>query len=283
MLNNNYLSQKEQNKILARWKKNPNEKDRNIILENNFRLIAKLANDLCQKIGSRELFNDLFQEGVVGAIMSIKTYDPEKGSFSNWLPWWSRNLMLKWLDAESFCVRVPNHVICQIRQMKKSISSYEEENGKIPSNDWVKESFSIKDKKMGDLNFFLTSEVKLNAHPEEYKDCLFKNENINNEYKTFDCVADDSSPIPNEEVGRQDEYLFLREALGSKLSDLERLVLEHRSGLLDGEPKTCREIGEIFGVSKQRVNQIETKATDKLKKYYSFLDKGYERKKRKKI
>jgi len=267
ILKNNYLSQEEQSKILARWKKNPNEQDRNIILENNFRLIAKLANDFCKKMGTRDIFYDLFQEGVVGAIMSIKTYDPEKGSFANWLPWWSRNLMLKWLDNTSFCMKLPNHVVSQVREMKKFISEYEEMHGVVPTDDKIKESFKIRERKMADYKYFINSEIRINSSFDNFGDSGC------NDREVLEALEDTNYINPSEDLEEKDNKIFLRDVMLKFLSKTERAVLEYRNGFLGESPKTCKEIGEILQISKQRVNQIENKATRKLKKHYSWLEK----------
>ncbi|XP_051146780.1 RNA polymerase sigma factor sigB-like isoform X2 [Andrographis paniculata] len=221
------------------------------MIKSNIRLVISIAKNY-QGIGMD--LQDLVQEGCRGLVRGAEKFDASKGfKFSTYAHWWIKQAVRKSLSDQSRTIRLPFHMVEATYRVKEARKQLYNENGRDPDDEEVATATGLSMKRL--------SAVMLSPKPPKSLD---QKVGINQDLKPSEVIADPEAETLEELLTKQ----LMRQDLAKVLDSLgprEKQVVRWRFGLEDGRMKTLQEIGEIMGVSRERVRQIETSAFRKLK------------------
>ena len=248
------LSADEELEVAKKIKEQNSEEAKKVLVNANLRLVVSIAK---KYIGRGLNFLDLIQEGNMGLMRAAEKFDYSKGyKFSTYATWWIQQAITRAIADKSRLIRLPVHMIETLSKIKKISMDLTIENGTAPTKEEIAYKIGMPVQKLTALIESAQGTISIES-PANQKD---------ESTKLSDFIVDESTLSPDTKVTQDNLFSDIKKML-NHLSEKERNVLIMRYGLDDnGEKKTLEEIGTYYGVSRERIRQIENRAMSKLKK-----------------
>ncbi len=251
------LTPQEEIELAARIKKG-DKKAREQMIKANLRLVVKIAHDY-ENFGLPLL--DLINEGNIGLMKAVERFDPAKGGkLSTYGSWWIKQSIKRALANQSKTIRLPVHLVDKISKMRRTAMKLQEVFGREPTDEELAEELGMPASRVSQMRTAAIRPASLDAP--------IGDDDSNN---FAEVVQDENADSPYQQLEDKTVIKMLREMV-TTLDTRESTILQYRFGLDGGSEKTLEEVGEKFGVTRERVRQIQNIALTKLRKMIEKLE-----------
>lgn len=251
------LTPQEEIELAAKIKKG-DKRAREDMIKANLRLVVKIAHDY-EGLGLPLL--DLINEGNIGLMKAVERFDPAKGGkLSTYGSWWIKQSIKRALANQSKTIRLPVHLVDKISKMRRTAMRLQEEFGREPTDDELAEELGITASRVTQLRTAAIRPASLDAPIGDDESNNFA-----------EVVQDENAFTPYEQLEDKTVTRMLQEMIKT-LDPREATILRYRFGLDGGSEKTLEEVGQKFGVTRERVRQIQNIALNKLRKMIEKLE-----------
>ena len=255
------LSPQQEVELAARIKVGDREA-RSHMIRANLRLVVKIAHDY-SNFGLP--MPDLISEGNIGLIKAVERFDPAKGGkLSTYAAWWIKQSIKRALANQSKTIRLPVHLVDKIAKVRRLAASMSEELGREPTDEELADEVGISAPKLAQLRTVSLRPASLDAPVSE-----------DDGKELGETVGDLEAPNPHEQLSESNMLEELGEVLGV-LDPRERRIIASRFGLEGEVPKTLEEVGKRFGVTRERIRQLQNGALEKLRRALSRREQPIE-------
>jgi RNA polymerase primary sigma factor len=246
----NLLTPKEEIELAARIKKG-DAQAREQMIKANLRLVVKIARDY-EDLGLPLL--DLINEGNIGLMKGVERFDPEKGAkLSTYASWWIKQAIKRALANQSKTIRLPVHVVDKVAHIRRAEGRLRETLDREPTDEEVAEDLGLTSRRVRRYREASRATVSLDAPVGD-----------DDSASVSEVVADTGAEAPFERLVRDNDAALVQEVMAA-LDERETKILSMRFGLDGEKPKTLETVGESFGVTRERIRQIQDQALKKLR------------------
>jgi RNA polymerase primary sigma factor len=244
---------------LARRVRRGDAAAREHMIKANLRLVVKIARDY-EGLGLPLL--DLINEGNMGLMTGVEKFDPNRGAkLSTYAAWWIKQNIKRALANQSRTIRLPVHVVDRLAHLRRAEVRLRETLDREPTDEELAHELELDPRRIKNYREAARPPVSLDAPLDD----------SDGDNRVADVVADPNAVAPHERVTLASDTELVREVLGT-LSERENSILNLRFGLKDGKERTLEEIGAAFGLTRERIRQIQTEALRKLRKQMEKRD-----------
>lgn len=233
----------------------------NMMVTSNLRLVVSIAKRYISKNGAGLEFSELIQEGNFGLYRAVEKFDYKRGlKFSTYATWWIRQSITRAMSDQARTIRLPVHIGEAVNRIRRTTENLQKQGAEV-TDEVIGMELDLPPEKVRELRLVGRNPLSL-----QWELDSGNGRRPGNETTFAELIEDTNTPSPQEIVEQKDMQTTVLSGIHRSLKERERLIIMYRYGFDGQPPATLDQIGKMFGVTRERIRQIETKAMDKLRR-----------------